>query len=145
MIVSGVITRLSAEVDALGGRVQGLAELAALVRDRALPNVTPAAYVVPAGLRGGEGDASAGAFTQMVDEVVSVVLVVKSHGDPTGGKALATFDALIADCAAALAGWAPANQVGVFRLQRGAMVSLEAGTAIYQLDFAIRQQLRIMS
>ncbi len=34
--------------------------------------------------------------------------------------------------------------VGVYRLSRGELVSLSAGTLTYQLDFAIEDQLRIV-
>jgi hypothetical protein len=43
---------------------------------------------------------------------------------------------------AALGGFDPAEAIGVLRLQRGELVSLNAGAVIYQLDFAILTQLR---
>ena len=147
MLVDDAVTRLKDQVDALAERVEGALELAEMVRRNALPNVTPQAYVVPLGFRPlGSGEASAGAFTQDIDEIVGVVLIARVAGDVTGRKALPTLGPLIDAVVAALAGWAPNDDVtGVFRLQRGALVSLAAGVVIYQLDFAIQDQLRNLS
>ena len=43
----------------------------------------------------------------------------------------------------AIVGWAPENSVGVFRFVRAELVSSSQGTFIYQIDFAIADQLRI--
>ena len=54
----------------------------------------------------------------------------------------------------ALAGWAPEDSdpetdgtdpIGVLVLRRGRVNSLDAGTVFYQLDFAIQQQVRVIS
>ena len=146
MLVDDAVTRIDDQVAALSGRVEGALELAEMVRRNALPNVTPHAYVVPLGFRPlGTGEASAGAFTQDVDEIVGVVLVIHSAGDVTGRKALATVGPLIAATIDAVAGWGPESAIGVFRLQRGALISLNAGFVIYQIDFAIQDQLRNLS
>jgi hypothetical protein len=143
MLVDDVVTRLGGEVESLAGRVQGAAELTAMVKAGALPNVTPHAFVLPLGLRPlNTGDAAANAFTQDVDELVGIVLIVRGAGDATGARSLPTIDTLIAHILAALAGWAPDDAIGVLRLQRGQLVSVNAGVVIYQLDFAIQLQLR---
>ncbi len=113
------------------------------MRDGNLPQVTPAAFVLPLGMRGGQPDAAAGMFRQFYDDVVAIVLVVEFAGDATGGRALPPIDALVRAIVDAMAGWGPGNQVGVFRLMAGRLVSVAAGTVIYQLDFAINDQLRI--
>jgi hypothetical protein len=143
MLVDDVIIRLNAQVSTLAGRIQGAAELSALAKENALPPVLPAAFVLPLGLRPGEADAAVNAFVQDVDEVVGVVLLAEAPGDVTGAGALPTIDQLIKDAIVAVCGWAPGDEVGVFRLSRGALVSLTAGTVIYQLDFAIADQVRI--
>jgi hypothetical protein len=143
MLVNDVIARLDDRVADLKGRIEGAAELSALIRDGALPPVLPAAFVVPLGLRPGQVDAAAGLFRQDVDEVVGVVLITDAPGDVTGAGALPTIGELIKDTIEAVCGFAPGDEVGVFRLSRGALVSLNAGTVIYQLDFAIADQLRI--
>ncbi len=143
MLIDDVIALIEAHVADLAKRVEGAAELSGLVKQNALPPVTPAAFVLPLGLRGSEPDASAGLFRQTYDEVVGVVLVIEAPGDATGRAALPTMHALAMQVVLAVCGRAPSDQVGVFRLLRGALISLSAGTIIYQLDFAIQDQLRI--
>ncbi len=144
MQLNDVISRIGAKVAPLAGRVEGAAELTELVREDALPNITPAAYVLPLGLRGGQPDAAAGLFRQAFEAFVGVVLVIDSAGDVTGAGALPTMDELVDQVVAAMCGWGPGNAVGgVFQLSRGALVSLSRGTIIYQLDFAIEDMLRI--
>jgi hypothetical protein len=142
MLIDDVVARLK-EVASLGKRVEGAADLAAMVKADKLPAVTPHTYVVPLGLRPrSEGDAATGAFTQAIDEVVGVILIVRASCDATGAKSLGTIQQLISDVLAALGGFDPAEAIGVLRLQRGELVSLNAGAVIYQLDFAILTQLR---
>lgn len=144
-LVAAVKARLEAEVGGLAKRVQEAAELSELVRRNQLPQATPAAFVLPLGLRGGGADAATGSFRQAVDETVGVLLVVRSAGDATGARSLPAIDALIEETVGALAGWAPDDQIGVFRVARGALVSLREGAIIYQLDFTIEDQVRIVS
>ncbi len=152
MLADQVKTRLESEVSDLAGRVEHALELAELVRREALPQARQAAFVVPGGLRPGGGESAAGAFTQDIDEVVTIVLVLQSAGDVTGAKAAPRLDALVWSVIGALAGWAPedadgeiALYVGDFRLLRAQLVSLVSGAAIYQVEFAIALQLRIFS
>jgi hypothetical protein len=138
-----VIARLKANVPALGSRVEGGAELTEIVRRNALPQVTPAAFVVPLGVRGGAADAATGLFRQSVDHIVAVILVVRVAGDRTGKHSLAPLRTLRAAVVEALCGWAPGDQIGAFRLDRSRLLSLNDGTAIEQIDFSIGDQLRI--
>jgi hypothetical protein len=146
MVVDDVVTRLGG-LAALAGRVEGAAELSAMVAQGSLPQQSPFAYVLPLGLRPlDDGEAAVNAFTQGVDEVVGVVLVVRSPGDATGRRALASIDAIVAAAVEAICGWAPNDgAIGVFRLQRGALISLAKGTVFYQLDFAIQNQVRVIA
>ncbi|WP_121064729.1 phage tail terminator protein [Chachezhania antarctica] len=137
-----VIARLKAEVADLGGRVEGAASFATLMQQNALPQVTPAAHVLPVGLTGGRANAATGMFTQLFDEAVGVILTIRGH-DQTGGRSLDLTEALIRAVIEAVAGWEPADEIGSFRLVRGNLVSLRAGALIYQLDFSITDQLRI--
>lgn len=146
MLVSDIIARLEARVDDLAGRVQGAAELAELVRRKALPQASPFAFVLPLGLHArNAGEAGAGYFVQNVDEVFAVLLVVRASGDITGGKALPAIDALVQSVVAGVCGWGPSGAMGVFSLRRGQLASAEAGTVIYQLDFAIQSQVRVLT
>jgi hypothetical protein len=72
-----------------------------------------------------------------------VVLFARAAGDVTGEKTLATIDSLEAAVLAALAGWGPAGAIDVLEPRRGRLVSVAAGAVIYQIDFAITEQLRI--
>jgi len=145
MIVDEVIARVETASADLAGRVEGAGELTALVRERALPQMTPAAFVLPLGLRAGAADSVSGLFRQLADEVVAVVLVVEVAGDVTGGAALPTIDALVAGVIDGVCGWKPAGEIGSFRLDRGRLVAVDRGVVIYQLDFAIPRQLRIQA
>lgn len=147
MYIDPVIARLGSQVGDLAGRIQGAAELTDLVNKNALPQVTPAAFVVPLGLiPRDQGDAGTGAFLQMVDEHVGVVLAVRVTGDPTGGRGLPAVGDLATAIIKALAGWEPDDDaIGVFRLVRAALVGMNAGLITYQIDFAIQTQLRITS
>jgi hypothetical protein len=146
MIIDDVIARLGGEVSDLSGRVEGALELAELVKRDALPQAPIAAFVCPTGLVArSDGDASAIAFTQMVDDMLAVVLVMRRAGDVRGSKSRPKLDLLIWAVIEALSGWGPDDAIGVLALRRGALVSLTAGTAFYQLDFAIQQQIRILS
>lgn len=143
MLVDDVIARISANVPAIAGRTRGAAELTDLVKRGALPNKTPCAFVLPLGLQGGEPDVATGIFRQQLDELIGVVIVVESAGDDTGARGLPPIDTIVRSVVNAVCGWAPGDQVGVFRLERGQLLSLAAGTIIYQLNFALGDQLRI--
>lgn len=142
--ISAVITRLGDQVTDLAGRIQGAAEFSAIMKSNALPQVTPAAFVLPLGLQGGKADAATGEFTQSLDRMVGVVLVLRNT-DRVGSKAVDPLDALVSGVIDAIAGWDPDNAIGVFRLVRGSIVSMAAGTIVFQLDFALPDQLRIAS
>jgi len=141
-MIDAVIARLSSEVAELDNRTYGAADLADLTRRNALPQHTPAAHIIPLGLVGRAADAGAGAFTQMIEEAFAVILTVRNH-TPAGKRAMADLRGLIRRIVNAIAGWAPDEEVGVFRLTRGSIVSSNAGTVIYQIDFSITDQLRI--
>lgn len=145
MLVEDLVARLAGSVAALAGRVAGAAELSELARQKALPQASPYAFVLPLGLIArSEGDAMAGAFVQGVDEMFAVVLFVRATGDVTGARALPTIDELVWAAIEAVCGWGPDAAIGVFRLARGQLLSAEAGAVIYQLDFAIQTQVRII-
>jgi hypothetical protein len=146
MLVADLAGRLEERVTELAGRVQTAAELSELVRQGAWPQASPAAFVLPLGITPrSSGDAAAGAFTQAVDESFGVLLVLRASGDLTGGRAVAPVDALTWAVISAVCGWAPAGTMGVFRLSRGAIVAASAGRVVYQIDFAIQNQVRILA
>ncbi|WP_163266455.1 phage tail terminator protein [Chelativorans alearense] len=151
MLVADLQARIEAEVPQLSGRVQTAAELSELVRRKALPQASPFAFVLPLGLRPqSSGDAAAGAFTQAVEEAYAVVIFARAAGDVTGGKALPTIDEVLWAVVNGVCGWGPdsstgSEAIGVFHLSRGQLLSAEAGAVIYQLDFGLLSQVRIIA
>lgn len=130
-------------LDDLKDRVEETADLAELIRRKLVPNRPVTAWIVPAGLRPrGEGEAGAGAFTQLVDEHFAVVLALRSSGDATGARALPRLNVLVWQIIEAVCGSDDEDAVGVFRLAGGRIVGLNAGLVTYQLEFAIQLQLR---
>jgi len=145
MLLADVEARIEAQIPALAGRMQSAAQLAELIRRNTLPQHTSSGFVLPLGLASrGDGDAATGAFTQMVDERVGVVLVLRGHGDATGKTKLPDLDTLIEAAIAAIVGWGPDDYPGVFRLVSGRLGNFVNGTIVYELDFAIQRQLRII-
>lgn len=146
MLARDLICRIEAKVEQLAGRVKPAADLTELVRKGALPQAPAAAFVLPIGLRArSEGDAMANAFTQMTDDIFGVVLVVRAAGDVTGAKALPAIDELRDAVIQAVCGWGPDEEMGVFRLARGQLLAVDAGSVQYQLDFAISDQIRVIA
>ena len=142
-LIAAVRERIESQVADLAGRVEEVADLAELVRRGALPQRSPAAFVIPLGFNALAADAVTGLFRQSLDDVVGVVLVVEAAGDPKAKRAIDKVDVLKDAVLVAMCGWGPAGAIGEFRAQRGRLVSVAAGTVIYQIDFAIQDQLRI--
>jgi hypothetical protein len=140
-LTASVIARLTAEVPDLRS-AEGAASFAALVARNAAPANTPAAHVLLGTVRGGAADAMTGVFTQGVTEGISIILSLRPN-DRLGARAIEPVEGLKNDVIAAIAGWAPGDEVGVFALVSGAPVSFAAGLLVYRLDFAIADQLRI--
>lgn len=142
MQLEPVISRLQARVPLLDRRTEGAADFVTRMRTKALPQQTPFANVIPLGIQGGNPSIAAGSYEQPVTDTVGVMLTIRSD-DATGRAALAEVDQLITDIIAAIAGWAPGDEVGVFALARAYLLSMDAGTLIYQIEFTINDQLRI--
>lgn len=142
-LVENVSTRLRDNVPDIG-EVEFIADLAALIEKDALPQRDSGAYVLPLGIDGEKGTAATGMHIQPTSESVGVVLYVKARGDVKAKKALPAIDIMIDATIIAIVGWAPNNQtVGVFELRRGRLLSASKGLVLYQLDFAIADQLRV--
>jgi hypothetical protein len=130
-------------VPALTGRVHGAAQLGHLHERGAMATAAPAAFVFGMGLTGGAADVATGMFRQQLERFVSVVLVARHAGDATGQKAGDQIDELKEEVILAVAGEDAGDAIGVFVVRKGELISLAAGAATYQLDFAISDQLRI--
>ena len=145
MLVASVVSRIDQAVPALTKGVEYVADLAALVEQGVLPQREVAAFVLPLGFDDvGGGSSSAGAHIQNLSEAIGVVLVVRAPGDAKARKALPRIDELVEAVQAAIAGWTPGGTTGVLNVVRGRIVSVNAGATIYQLDFKLTKQLRIM-
>ena len=144
MLIDDVIAQLKTEVAAFENRVEGAAELSALVAAGKWPQRTPAAWVLPLGFDQKGGESVAGMFTAMLSRGVGVVMFNRASGDATGGKSLPTIETLETGLLGALAGWQPASvSFGVLLPVRSRLISVAAGAVIHQIDFSIDDQLRI--
>ena len=140
-MIDAIMQRLLAHAAGLRS-VQGALDLTRLLQSKGLPGEGPAAFVVPVGLRGGAVQDATGLFVQNTDETIGVVVVFRNVEAGARGAAdpvKPVIDAVIA----ALAGWGPEGAQDVFRLLRGAVVNFAPGSLVYQIDFAIGDQLRI--
>lgn len=140
-LVTDVKTRIETVAGLRG--VDEAADLAAMIESGQLPQQTPWAYVLPLGFNGGAGDAVTGLFRQPYELVIGIVLVIQALDDAKGRKALATIDGIEQLLLAKICGWAPESAIGVFRALRGRLLSVAGGLVIYQIDFALQNQLRI--
>lgn len=143
-MIGAIITRLQAEVPVLEHRVEGAGSLADLMARNALPQHGVSANVIPLGLVGRQAEVSAGAYLQQFEEAVAIILTVRNH-NAVGKAAMADLRGTIMAIVTGMIGWAPSDELGVFRLSRGSLVSASKGTIVYQIDFTITDQLRILS
>jgi hypothetical protein len=156
MLADETAARLDSQVALLHGRVKSALELSELIARKELPQSAAAAFVLDNGMSGRAAESSEGAFLQDAEEMVSVVLVLRSAGqDAAGSKVAPTLHQLKWDVIFSLCGWGPAavgeedetgiEPIGVLELRRGRVNSVLAGTVFYQLDFAVAQQIRVIS
>lgn len=144
MLADDLIQRLKERVPDLSNRVEGALSLADLMAQGRLPEATPAANVIQIGLVGKPADATTGMFRQSFDEVFGVVLTFRNN-TPTARKGFDRVEEIKRAVIEAVCGWTPEGTLGVFSLARGTQVSFSAGTLVYQIDFAVGDQLRIIT
>ena len=75
---------------------------------------------------------------------IAVVLLTRSV-DAAGERALGRLETFVDEIVTALAGWAPADEVGVFELRQASIIPTDHGLLGYQIEFSITDQLRITS
>jgi hypothetical protein len=139
-LTPAVRDRLTEAVPALSGRVILVADFAALQARNQLPQVTPAAVVLPVGMRGGALTAVMGAFRQVVARRVGIILIARV---PEQAKARGTDDIeLLAEAVLdAVLGWTPdPSTPGVLRLEAGNLRSPAPGTLLYDITFVLDDQ-----
>lgn len=143
-MIDAIVARLESLIPELDHRVDGAAEFTRMMETKKLPSGGVRAYVLPTGIRGQSGNALAGAFTQPIVRTMAVVLLTRSV-DASGERALSRLGAFVDEIIASLAGWAPADEVGVFELRQASIIPTENGLLGYQIEFSITDQLRITS
>ena len=138
-----IIERLKAEVHDLQRRVEGAGSLAALMQKEAVPRVTPCAHVIPTSITAPtRPPAISGGYVQAIDRGFAVILSLRIH-DPNGARALDEAASLIEAIIMALAGWEPSEDcIGIFEFRRAVLVAFDRGVAVYEIDFALPDQLR---
>lgn len=139
--VDDIIARLKDRAPEFGGRVYGAAEFATLTATGQLPQVTPAAHVVPTGIRGGRQEMMSGVYVQNIERLYSVMLSIKA-GDASGARALGNISILQEAIIGALAGWDWDGRTGVMTLVNCAPSRIAQGAFVYELSFFISDQLR---
>ena len=140
LLVDALKARLRDAVPGLRS-VEGAASIASLMASNALPQQTPAAHVVTLGMQGGNEEAMAGAYVQSITEVVGVIVTWRTVVNTD--RTVADVETLVREIVDAVAGWQPAGAMAPFRLLRGQLVTMTKGTLVYQIDFAIADQLSI--
>lgn len=143
MLVEAVIERLEDAIPELSGRISGALQLARLRQQNALPQVTPAAFVLLGDIEGGEVTTASGAFVQAFRDTIAVVLVVRTNDSPTASRSADALHPLIWGVIETLAGRRLEGAVGQMALRRAFLVSLADGAAIYQIEFSQLNQMRL--
>lgn len=143
-MIDAVIARLESQIPELEHRVQGAGHMAELARSGGLPQVTPAAHVVPLGIRPSPANGGSGSYTQEIAEMIGVILTIRDHS-AEAKRVLADLRGFIFRIIEAIAGWVPPGGVSNFTFARAELAGSSKGTFIYQIDFAISDQLRILS
>lgn len=144
-MVEDVIARLQSEIEELNHRVQGAGDLSELMASNRLPQSEIGAFVIPLGLASRGAESMAGAHVQSLNEVIGVLLTLRASGRE-GKDVLSDLRGFVLRIINAIAGWVPnENAMGVFNFTRGQVISQRSGTFVYQLEFTISDQLRILS
>lgn len=142
MIVKPSITRLSAEVTALSGRVRGAADYTALLNGASLPQGPMFAYVLYGGIaRRGSPEVSVGAYRQPVGRGIKIVVFYRTT-DPAAERLLDDLEEMANDILRAFCGWRPGDEVGVFELAGASVNDFRDGILSQQIDLTLSDQLR---
>lgn len=134
-----VIDRIKLAIADLGNRVHSAADLARLTATGGEPQVTPVAYVIPSGLQGGPHSGQTGAYVQPLDQLWSVILVLRT--DTAGLRALDRIGALVRAIVDCLAGWDTGLR-GVWVFRRAQLVPSAPGSLSYEITFSVGDTIR---
>lgn len=141
--LDAVRARIEARAPALAGRMGTAGEFADLVDNDQVPQITPAGFALLGGIEGGAADAAAGLYRQAFVESVMVVLCDRYAGDASGGAAMDAITPLVREVVLGVVGWGPDDAPGVFVLRHAELVGIKKGALIFQIEFALQDQLRV--
>ncbi len=131
-----VEARVRAEVTALRGRVQGAADLAALIERDVLPQRRPYAFVVDLGEDATPPGPGTMIFRQRVTSLVGVVLIEDKAGDVKGAAARAALTPLVTAVRDALVGWTAPGVDWPVEYRRARLLAMRGGLVFRQVDVA---------
>lgn len=145
-LVADVIARLKAQVTDLSNRVEGAAELAAVMKAGKLPQVGPAAHVVYAGIApNGRTEALTGHFQQPVLRMVSVLVTFRGY-DKRSVRGSEGVETLIDAVIHALIDWTPnPATTGVFQVRSARPIATDQDATLYQIDFILPDHLEVIT
>lgn len=141
--VAAIQARLRAEVTDLH-RIEGAADMQALMKAQGAMTTRPLAHVVTTGLRANPAMDAAGAHVQMVTAGFSVVLTIPATADPKGERGRGEADPLIQSIVLALIGWTPEapHVVGPCSLVKSSLARFDAEMQAWAIDFTLPLYLR---
>lgn len=144
--LDAVRNRLEDRVEDLRGRLFTAAEFTRLMDSNAAPAGGVNAYLIPGSIIGqatqGSGLTS-GLFRQGIRRGIALVVFLRDV-DRHGKRALESLATFLDTIIAAVCGWAPGDEIGVFELLRAGIIpTRHRGVMAYQFEFFIPDQLRI--
>lgn len=143
MLISDVVTRLNEAAPLLGGRIELAAKFTQLIKDNALPQITPAAFVVPAGFSARPNRLMSGLHAQQLSPRFNVIIAINYAADVTGSNALPAIDDIEEQVLLALCGWRPPSGTDVIEVVQGLAPEPFEGAVFQQIIFQTTRELRI--
>ena len=141
-MIAAIATRLAARVTVLAGRIGEAVSLADLMGQDRLPQQTPFAHIIPVRITSRPPGIIQGFYDQSIEREIAVVLTLRTN-DATGRTAVQGVGGLLDQIMLALAGWQPAGMFAPLVFRRADLLRADAGTFVYQITFAISDELRI--
>lgn len=136
-LVSLTTTKLK-EIAEFQDRVEGAAELAALIEAKRLPARMPAAFVLPIGEDAEAPVEMTGVQRQRITEQVAVVILEKKQGDAAGEAGRAKTVPLRQAVRDKLNGAVLNDAYDPMFFVRSRIVGINFGAVFHQVDFATR-------
>jgi len=141
-MIALIATRLAARVTTLAGRIGEAVSLADLMGQDRLPQQTPFAHIIPVRIPSRPPSIIQGSYDQPIEREIAVVLTLRTN-DATGRTAVQGVGGLLDQIILGLAGWQPTGMFAPLIFRRADLLRADAGTFVYQITFAISDELRI--